>query len=411
MSLFGTPEERTGRMGVWIAPLVAALVLLILLAAMPVFSPVSGATLKEKLAQKQAELNAAYAEYMKFQDQLNVLAEKQNAAEVRMAKIDGAINSVENEINLAAKDLTLAQSQLADRLVELYKNNYSAAPSYLEVLFEESDFTKIIERFSLMGRLADQDQELFDQVAGYLEKSQEREGDLMEKKQAQSEVLEEIQGLQTEMNEKFSASSAEYNRLMTQVLNLREEVRKAEEAARLAAERAAAAKAAAAKAAAEAKRSTGSSSRSSSSSSSRRSVTVVQTGSFVFPVQGPHSFIDSWGAARSGGRTHTGTDILASQGTPVVACVSGSISRTNRSDSGLGGITVWLTGNNGYRYYYAHLDGIASGISAGVSVSAGQLLGWVGHTGNAGSCNHLHFAMYVPGGGATNPYATLRAND
>ena len=400
-------------MGVWIAPLVAALVLLILLAAMPVFSPVSGATLKEKLAQKQAELNAAYAEYMKFQDQLNVLAEKQNAAEVRMAKIDDAINSVENEISLAAKDLTLAQSQLADRLVELYKNNYSAAPSYLEVLFEESDFTKIIERFSLMGRLADQDQELFDQVADYLEKSRDREGALMEKKQAQSEVLEEIQGLQTEMNEEFSASSAEYNRLMTQVLNLREEVRKAEEAARLAAERAAAAKAAAAKAAAEAKRSTGSSSGSSSSSasSSRRSVTVVQTGSFVFPVQGPHSFIDSWGAPRSGGRTHTGTDILAPQGTPVVACVSGSISRTNRSDSGLGGITVWLTGNNGYRYYYAHLDGIASGISAGVSVSAGQLLGWVGHTGNAGSCNHLHFAMYVPGGGATNPYATLRAND
>ncbi|NLO26893.1 MAG: peptidoglycan DD-metalloendopeptidase family protein [Actinobacteria bacterium] len=409
MSLFGTPEERTGRVGVWVAPLIAALVLLIVLAAMPAFSPVSGATLKERLAQKQAELNVAYAEYMKFQDQLNVLAEKQNSAEVRMAKIDNAIKSVENEINLAAKDLSLAQSRLADRLVELYKNNYSAAPSYLEVLFEESDIVKIIDRFSLMGRLADQDQELFDQVAGYLKKSGDREAELLDKKGAQAEVLDEIQGLQAEMSEEFSASSAEYKRLTTQVLSLREEVRKAEEAARLAAERAAAAKAAAAKAAAEAKKTTGSSS--GSSTSSRRSVTVVQTGSFVFPVQGPHSFIDTWGAPRSGGRTHTGTDILAARGTPVVACVSGTISRTNRTDSGLGGITVWLTGGNGYRYYYAHLDGIASGISSGVAVSGGQLLGWVGSTGNAGSCNHLHFSMYPPGGGAINPYPTLRAND
>jgi peptidoglycan LD-endopeptidase LytH len=395
MSLFGTPEERSGRVGVLAPPSLVALALLILLAVLPVFSPASGASLKEKLTQKQAELNAAYAEYTKFQDKLNVLAEKQNTAEVRMAKIDDAINAVENEINLAQKDMDIAQAQLADRVVELYKNNYSSTPSYLEILFEESDLVAILERFSVMGRLADQDQELFDQVAGYLGKSEERQATLAEKKQAQNEVLAEIDSLQTEMNVQFAASADEYERLTSQVLKLREEVRAAEEAARLAAERAAAAAAAAER----------------HTPSANRSGGVVQSGSFVFPVQGPHSFIDSWGAARSGGRTHTGTDILAAQGTPVVACVSGTISRTNRTDSGLGGITVWLVGNNGYRYYYAHLDGIASGINSGVSVSAGDLLGWVGSTGNAGTCNHLHFAMYVPGGGATNPYATLRAND
>ncbi len=95
----------------------------------------------------------------------------------------------------------------------------------------------------------------------------------------------------------------------------------------------------------------------------------------------------------------------------MVACVSGTISRANSTDSGLGGITVTLQGNNGTRYYYAHLSGIASGIHSGVSVKAGRILGFVGHTGNAGTCNHLHFAMYPGGGSATNPYATLKSAD
>jgi murein DD-endopeptidase MepM/ murein hydrolase activator NlpD len=371
----------------------------------PLFSSASGAsvkTLKERLAAKQAELNTAYAEYSKFQDELNVLAEKQNAAEIRMAQIEDAINGVENQIALAQKDMDIAQAQLAERLVSLYKDNYSSAPVYLEILLEESDFVSVIQRFSMIGRMADQDQELFEQVESYLEKSQGREAELAQKKQEQAEVMAELESLQAEMSEKFSAASAEYERLTSQVLDLRDQVREAEEEAARAAAAAAAAKA---RAEAEAKANKANTSRSNYSGG------TVQGGGFVFPVQGPHSFIDSWGAPRSGGRTHKGTDILASRGTPVVACVSGTVSRTNPKDTGLGGITVWLRGNNGYSYYYAHLDGIASGIRAGTSVSAGQLLGWVGSTGNAGTCNHLHFCSYTSSGTATNPYATLRAAD
>ena len=395
MSLFQTPEERTGRIGRWASPLFAAAVLLIFLLALPVFSPASGATLKEKLAQKQSELNAAYAEYSTFQDELNVLAEKHNAAEVRMAQIDDAINGVENEVALAKKDLDITQAQLAERLVRLYKDSYSSAPSYLEVLFEESDFSSILERFSLLGRVADRDQELFDQVASYLAKSQEREAALGEKKQAQAAQAAELQALQAEMGDKFAAASDEYKRLKSQVVSLREQVREAEEAAARAA--------AAAKAAAEAAK--------ANTARSNSGGGKVQAGVFVFPVAGPHSFIDSWGAARSGGRSHKGTDILAGRGTPVVACVSGTIARTTPTDTGLGGITIWLKGNNGSSYYYAHLDGIAGGIHRGVPVGAGQVIGWVGSTGNAGSCNHLHFQIHPGGGGATNPYATLRAAD
>ena len=411
MSLFGTPEERTGRIGWWIRPLFVSALLLAFLFALPYFSPASGLSLKQKLAQKQAELNAAYAEYREFQDKLDVLAEKQNAAEIRLADIDDAINDIENEINLAKKDMAIAQAQLAERVVEIYKNGYSSSTSvYLEVLLGDGDFSTILERFSLLRDMADQDDQLFEQVTAYLEDSEGDEAALAEKREAQTAQMNELQALQDEVGAQFKASQGEYQRLVNQVLNLREQVRQAEEAARRAAEEAAR-RAAAARQQREVASSSSSSSSSGSSGSSNSSGGTVQGGTFVFPVAGPHSYVDSWGAARSGGRSHKGTDILASRGTPVVACVSGTISRTTPTDSGLGGITIWLRGNNGYSYYYAHLDGIASGIRAGVSVGAGETIGWVGSTGNAGSCNHLHFCAYTSSGTAVNPYATLRAND
>lgn len=412
MSGFGTREERARLSGWWVRPLFLSALLVILLVVTPLLSPASGLTLKQKLAEKQAELNVAYAEYSKFQDELNALAEKHNVAEIRMAEIDDAINGIENEINKAEKDLAIAQAQLAERVVDLYKDGFSSTPMYLEVLLGEGDFASILERLSLLSKMADRDEELFEQVGAYLDKSNQTESELQQKRAAQTDQLRELESVQAEMNEKFSSSQSEYQRLRGLVIALREEVRKAEEAARRAAEeaarRAAAARAAAAQAAASSSSSSSSSSARSSGSSSGGS--LVQS-DFVFPVVGPHSFIDTWGAPRSGGRTHKGTDIMAAQGTPVVACVNGTVGRVTRTDTGLGGITIWLRGNNGYSYYYAHLDGIASGIGAGTSVGAGQTIGWVGHTGNAGTCNHLHFCTYTSSGTAINPYATLRAAD
>jgi murein DD-endopeptidase MepM/ murein hydrolase activator NlpD len=122
----------------------------------------------------------------------------------------------------------------------------------------------------------------------------------------------------------------------------------------------------------------------------------------VCPVAGPRAFGDTWGAARSGGRSHEGVDMMSPGGTPLVAVESGSVQfKTTR----LGGNSVWLNGNSGTRYFYAHLSAW-EGSSRGVS--QGEVIGYVGATGNT-TANHLHFEVHPGGGRAVNPYPYVRA--
>jgi murein DD-endopeptidase MepM/ murein hydrolase activator NlpD len=125
------------------------------------------------------------------------------------------------------------------------------------------------------------------------------------------------------------------------------------------------------------------------------------------PVNAATSFSNTWGAPRSGGRTHKGVDITAVRNAPVVAIESGTVTRT--SNSTLGGLSIYLSGNSGSRYYYAHLDYIEGGIAGGTSVSVGQLLGGNGTTGNAPSwIPHVHFQYAPPGYGWVNPYSLVK---
>jgi len=123
----------------------------------------------------------------------------------------------------------------------------------------------------------------------------------------------------------------------------------------------------------------------------------------VCPVNGASSFSNSWGAPRSGGRTHKGVDMSASRGTPLVAMESGAIYRL--SNSTLGGISIYLIGNTGDLYYYAHLDAWAEGLAGGQKVAAGDPLGIVGTTGNSPSwAPHLHLGWKPGNGDWANPY-------
>ena len=131
----------------------------------------------------------------------------------------------------------------------------------------------------------------------------------------------------------------------------------------------------------------------------------------VFPVVGIYSYSNDFGAPRSQG-SHQGNDIIAKTGTPLVACVDGTISRLSRTETRLGGIWIWITDARGNQYYYAHMDTIEPELRAGSRVTAGQVVGTMGMTGDArGTVPHLHFEIRPSGGGSINPYNELRAVD
>lgn len=115
-------------------------------------------------------------------------------------------------------------------------------------------------------------------------------------------------------------------------------------------------------------------------------------------------FGDTWGAPRSGGRHHQGVDMIGERGTPILAIVDGvAIAR----EMELGGHTIHFVGADHNNYFYGHLD--AYGVLG--AVHAGDVIGYMGDTGNARfSTPHLHFEIHPGGGVAVNPYPTVRAH-
>jgi peptidoglycan LD-endopeptidase LytH len=137
----------------------------------------------------------------------------------------------------------------------------------------------------------------------------------------------------------------------------------------------------------------------------------------LIPVQGvlASSLVDTYSQARGQGRRHDAIDIMAPRGTPVLAVADGVVMKLFQSERG--GITLYeLAPDRRTIYYYAHLDRYANGIAEGQALRRGQVLGYVGNTGDAGPGNyHLHFEVSTTadpkkywGGTPQNPYPLLR---
>ncbi len=130
---------------------------------------------------------------------------------------------------------------------------------------------------------------------------------------------------------------------------------------------------------------------------------AVAAGGVACLMEPPYSYVDTWGAPRSGGRTHQGTDVMAPYGAEVYAYTGGVVSRESTSTSG--GVQLYLLGDNGVEYFYAHLSRYA--VPAGTRVRAGQLVAYNGQSGNAQyTAPHVHFEVHPagPGSAPVNPY-------
>lgn len=123
----------------------------------------------------------------------------------------------------------------------------------------------------------------------------------------------------------------------------------------------------------------------------------------VFPIEGPTTFSDTFGAPRPNGRIHEGTDLFAAEGTPVLAVDDG---RVEFGETELSGKRATVFADDGTRYFYAHLSAV-QGVDR--KVRRGDWIGNVGHTGNASQTPaHLHFEIH-DAGGVVNPFGPLRA--
>ncbi|HZE29294.1 MAG TPA: M23 family metallopeptidase, partial [Gaiellaceae bacterium] len=142
----------------------------------------------------------------------------------------------------------------------------------------------------------------------------------------------------------------------------------------------------------------------------------LTAGGYVFPVYGPSSFGDTFGAFRGdvSGNWHHGDDIFAPLGAPILACADGLVFSVGWND--VGGNRLWLRDSQGNEFYYAHLSAFTPLARNGMHVRAGEMLGFVGNTGDAeGTPTHLHFEvhpsslLFMGYDGAVNPTPYLEA--
>ncbi len=333
-------------------------------------------------------------------EELREVVERYEAALTRQAELESSVAILTADVAETEAWVSDTRERLQARAVELY---IGAAGSQVSTLLLSASPTDVEAAIGYLRELGVNENELLRDLQVAKEELDRKRSELEGAHQLQAEVSAELESLVAELNTKLEAAQAEYGGVLAQL-------RAQEEAARRERERRAAEEAARRAATSTSSTSTTAGEQGGEEAPATTTTTTATAGggsARYCPVQGVVVFTDTFGAPRSGGRSHQGVDMLAARGTPVVAIDEGTVSRM--STSSLGGITVWFRDAAGDEYYYAHLDGWAPGQAEGQGVSGGALLGYVGSTGNASaSAPHLHWEYHPGGGGAVNPTPLAR---
>ena len=315
-------------------------------------------------ADTSDQLQATKARLAELSGELNRLAAAYSAAESELARTQARIADVEEQMADVRTGMRSVRRQLSERARQAYE---SGGAGTVELLLSSSTFSEFSDRVVYLGQVAQEDTDLIGRARVAGEKLRRLQEDLDGLRREQQAQLEKLQSEKAALAARFQSIQAEVSALQR----------------KLDAERRAASAAVAV------------------------GVQIVSGGALqACPTGQPRAYSDTYGAPRSGGRTHQGTDIMAPMGTPVYAAQSG---RFQQNYNSLGGTSALVYASNGDYTYYAHMSSYA-GVGNGASVSAGTMIGHVGNSGNAsGGAPHLHFEYHPGGGGAVNPYPYLRA--
>jgi len=390
--------------------LVAVLILALTIQSVPAYgaaTPQELAKAKEQRAAVQRQLDQTVAAY--------------DAAQAKLAETQASMNAGQRALEQAEAEELEAQIRLSKRADVMYRRGPVAIFQYL---FGAETFSDFGRRMTLVQGAAKQDSSTIAEAARTKQEISSLQEQLQAEEQRQEELLASMSSQTQSLTENFTKAQALEASLTADreaaLTAEREKAAKAAAAAKAAEEAKAKAAEAAAKASPAARpspaatRTSDPARPSPSPSPTEAAARVAQTAPVVpagtrnlfCPVNGPVSFTDTYGAPRSGGRKHQGVDMFAPMRTPAAAIVDGTLTR--REESTLGGLSVYLRGNDGTEYFYTHLAAYAD-VAPGQKVSAGRTIGYVGDTGNAkGGPPHLHFEIRT-NGVPINPTPTARA--
>jgi murein DD-endopeptidase MepM/ murein hydrolase activator NlpD len=329
------------------------------------------------LQRTQQKRDRAEDRREQLQQELDVLLSQIEALKVALEQQKTQIKRLEQEVVSERQHAEAARARVADHYRKIYQAGTSG--DSLAMLFNADSVEEMTERSRVLGLLAAESAKEREAAEGASVRSEALSNQLEQASTVLAEQEETLAGHEEDAAQKVAEAKQDVEQLDRKISAEKE--RRAEAARRREARRDAAPQS------------------DSGQSSSGGAASV--SGGIACPVGTPRSYSDTYGAPRSGGRVHLGVDILAPTGTPAYAYEDGVITRMDSNS--LGGITLYLDGDSGNLYYYAHLNGYVSGVGTGQSVTAGQHIAYVGMTGNA-PIPHLHWEV-MPGGGANvNPY-------
>ena len=357
--------------------------------------PASAVT-RQEINKLKENANALAAQKKELQNQLAAVAADRNKALEQKRLLERQINVVQSEIDNISQQILQYDQYIAEKEEELIQIQEEEAKqyqlfcqrvrvmeeegevSYWAILFNSSDFSELLDRFMMVEEIMAYDNAVMDQLIAIREQIKIDKADLEAARQAQQEAKQAQVAAQNELKSQKSA----VEKLITEINAKEDQLQKAEQQLKAAAdamdaeirkkEKELAAQLAAA------------------------GTKIVSEAGFIWPLSSAKTITSFYGSrihpVTGRANNHTGIDIAAAGGTPILATKSGVVI-TSTYNSSYGNYVV-ISHGNGQTTLYAHMS--RRGVSANATVKQGQTIGYVGSTGSS-TGNHLHYEIRVNG--------------